>query len=109
MPGNIKQWVDKHMNCEDIAMNFLITNITGNPPIKVTPRQKFRCPECQNFGMLSADLSYMVERSECITKFAQAYGTMPLKEVEFRADPVLYKVKDSIPGNINRYTDIGSL
>ena len=34
MPGNIKQWVDDHMNCEDIAMNFLITNITGKPPIK---------------------------------------------------------------------------
>lgn len=24
MPGNIKEWVDEHMNCEDIAMNFLV-------------------------------------------------------------------------------------
>ena len=22
MPGDIKEWVDEHMNCEDIAMNF---------------------------------------------------------------------------------------
>lgn len=109
MPGDIKQWVDNHMNCEDIAMNFLITNITGKPPLKVTPRQKFRCPECHNFGMLSADLSYMVERSECISKFAKDYGNMPLKEAEFRADPVLYKIKDNIPSVINRYSDIGSL
>ena len=29
MPGNIKQWIDEHMNCEDIAMNFLISNTTG--------------------------------------------------------------------------------
>ena len=35
MPGDIKEWVDKHMNCEDIAMNFLVTNITGKAPIKV--------------------------------------------------------------------------
>ena len=34
-PGNIKEYVDDYMNCEDIAMNFLITNITGKPPIKV--------------------------------------------------------------------------
>jgi len=42
MPGNIKSWVDEHMNCEDIAMNFLIANVTGKAPIKVTPRKKFK-------------------------------------------------------------------
>lgn len=35
LPGNLKSWVDEHMNCEDIAMNFLIANVTGNAPIKV--------------------------------------------------------------------------
>lgn len=35
MPGDIKEWVDEHMNCEDIAMNFLIANITGKAPLKV--------------------------------------------------------------------------
>ena len=35
MPGDIKEWVDEHMNCEDIAMNFLVTNITRKAPIKV--------------------------------------------------------------------------
>jgi len=109
MPGNIKTWVDDHMNCEDLAMNFLITNITGKPPIKVAPRQKFRCPECQNFGMLSADLTHMVERSECVTKFSESYSSMPLKTVEFRVDPVLYKVKENIPTKLRWFSDIGSL
>lgn len=36
MPGDIKEWVDEHMNCEDIAMNFLVANITGKAPIKVS-------------------------------------------------------------------------
>uniref|UniRef100_A0A673G3R9 Exostosin-2-like n=1 Tax=Sinocyclocheilus rhinocerous TaxID=307959 RepID=A0A673G3R9_9TELE len=27
MPGDIKNWVDAHMNCEDIAMNFLVSKI----------------------------------------------------------------------------------
>ncbi len=35
-PGGIKELVDENMNCEDIAMNFLITNITGKVPIKVS-------------------------------------------------------------------------
>lgn len=36
MPGDIKEWVDEHMNCEDIAMNFLVANITEKAPIKVS-------------------------------------------------------------------------
>ncbi|XP_049955554.1 exostosin-2 [Schistocerca serialis cubense] len=107
MPGHIKEWVDEHMNCEDIAMNFLVANITSKAPIKVTPRKKFKCPECTNTEMLSADLNHMMERSQCIDRFAAVYGTMPLQTVEFRADPVLYK--DNFPEKLKRFNDIGSL
>ncbi|XP_050417869.1 exostosin-2 [Patella vulgata] len=107
MPGNMKLWVDDHMNCEDIAMNFLMANMTGKAPIKVTPRKKFKCPQCVNNEMLSADLTHMVERSECINKFTSIYDTMPLKSIEFRADPVLYK--DNYPGILKKFNDVGSL
>ncbi|KAG8195978.1 hypothetical protein JTE90_028952 [Oedothorax gibbosus] len=107
MPGDIKQWVDDHMNCEDIAMNFLVANVTGKAPIKVTPRKKFKCPECTNVEMLSADVIHMAERSECVNRFAQSYGLMTLKTVEFRADPVLYK--DNFPEKLKRFNNIGSL
>jgi len=62
------------MNCEDILMNFVISNSTGKAPIKVSPRKKFRCQECSTTGSISIDP-----------------GHMPLKAVQFRADPVLYK------------------
>lgn len=107
MPGDIKEWVDSHMNCEDIAMNFLVANVTNKAPIKVTPRKKFKCPECTNNEMLSADLNHMVERSRCIDRFSSIYGSMPLKTVEFRADPVLFK--DNFPEKLKRFNDIGSL
>ncbi|XP_065224418.1 exostosin-2 [Planococcus citri] len=107
MPGEIKEWVDQHMNCEDIAMNFLVANVTNKAPIKVAPRKKFKCPECTNTEMLSADLHHMVERSKCINKFTEIYGRMPLKKVEFRADPVLYK--DSFPAKLKRFKNIGNL
>lgn len=35
MPNIIKEWVDDHMNCEDIAINFLVSNTTNKAPIKV--------------------------------------------------------------------------
>ncbi|XP_071975105.1 exostosin-2 [Engystomops pustulosus] len=107
MPGDIKNWVDAHMNCEDIAMNFLVANVTGKAPIKVTPRKKFKCPECTAIDGLSLDQTHMVERSECINKFATVFGTMPLQVVEHRADPVLYK--DDFPEKLKSFPNIGSL
>lgn len=107
LPLVVKDWVDDHMNCEDIAMNFLVANLTNNPPIKVTPRKKFKCPECTTNEMLSADLGHMVERSQCVDRFAKAFGRMPLQSIEFRADPVLFK--DSFPEKLKRFNDIGSL
>lgn len=35
MPQAIRDKVDEFMNCEDIAMNFLVSHITRQPPVKV--------------------------------------------------------------------------
>ena len=35
MPKAIRDKVDEFLNCEDIAMNFLVSHITRKPPIKV--------------------------------------------------------------------------
>jgi glucuronyl/N-acetylglucosaminyl transferase EXT2 len=108
MPARIRDWVDEHMNCEDIAMNFLVSNVTGKAPIKVTPRKKFKCPECVNQPMLSSDAkSHLAERSDCINLFAQIYGQIPLKLVEFRVDPLLFK--DNLPEKLKKYNHIGSI
>uniref|UniRef100_A0A5K3G201 Glyco_transf_64 domain-containing protein n=1 Tax=Mesocestoides corti TaxID=53468 RepID=A0A5K3G201_MESCO len=36
MPTEIRQRVDEELNCEDVAMNFLVSHITRKPPIKVS-------------------------------------------------------------------------
>ena len=36
MPQAIRDKVDQYTNCEDIAMNFLVSHITRKPPIKVS-------------------------------------------------------------------------
>ena len=107
MPGNIRDWVDEHMNCEDIAMNFVVSNHTGKAPIKVTPRKKFKCSECATGGSLSLDQNHMVERSTCMNYFMDLYGMLPLKSVNFRADPVLYK--DDFPDKLKHFPNMGTL
>lgn len=93
------------LNFETSSSSISVYSQIGT--LQVTPRKKFKCPECTNTEMLSADLNHMMERSQCIDMFSSIYGSMPLQTVEFRADPVLYK--DSFPEKLKRFNDIGSL
>uniref|UniRef100_A0A3Q2YDB9 Exostosin-like glycosyltransferase 3 n=1 Tax=Hippocampus comes TaxID=109280 RepID=A0A3Q2YDB9_HIPCM len=40
MPQAIRDMVDEYINCEDIAMNFLVSHITRKPPIKVSDSER---------------------------------------------------------------------
>lgn len=107
MPHEIREWVDQHMNCEDIAMNFLIANFSGQPPLKVSPRKKFKCPTCSSEESLWSDPQHYQERDECINIFEKFFKGMPLQTVKFRLDPVLYK--DSIEERFQSYPNMGEL
>lgn len=69
LPQAIRDKVDEYMNCEDIAMNFLVSHITRKPPVKVTSRWTFRCPGCP--VSLSEDETHFQERHKCINYFTQ--------------------------------------
>lgn len=91
MPQAIRSKVDEFINCEDIAMNFLVSHITRKPPIKVTSRWTFRCPGCPQ--TLSNDSSHFEERHRCINFFVRVYGYMPLLYTQYRVDSVLFKTR----------------
>ncbi|XP_015140673.1 exostosin-like 3 [Excalfactoria chinensis] len=91
MPQAIRDMVDEYINCEDIAMNFLVSHLTRKPPIKVTSRWTFRCPGCPQ--ALSHDDSHFHERHKCINFFVKVYGYMPLLYTQFRVDSVLFKTR----------------
>ncbi len=77
--------------------------------LQVGPRKKFRADLASTVGDdLSSDLSdHIAERSDCINRFSELYGRMPLVASEFRADPLLYKEK--MPTGLQKYPDIGTL
>lgn len=91
MPAAIRDKVDEYVNCEDIAMNFLVSHITRKPPVKVTSRWTFRCPGCPQ--TLSNDRSHFEERHKCINFFVKVYGYMPLLYTQYRVDSVLFKTR----------------
>ena len=91
MPAAIRDVVDRFRNCEDLAMNCLVSHITRKPPIKVTLRWTFRCPGCDE--ALSEDQTHFTERHECLNEFAKVYGYMPLLYTQLRTDSVLFKTR----------------
>lgn len=91
MPQIIRNVVDEFTNCEDIAMNFLISHMTRKPPIKVTSRWTFSCPGCP--VALSESDSHFEERHKCINIFTEVFGYNPLLNTQFRADSVLFKTR----------------
>ncbi|CAH1954198.1 unnamed protein product [Acanthoscelides obtectus] len=93
LPQAIRDKVDEYMNCEDIAMNFLVSHVTRKPPVKVTSRWTFRCPGCPQ--SLSEDDTHFQERHKCINFFSQVFGYTPLLNTQYRADSILFKTRIS--------------
>ncbi|CAG9859519.1 unnamed protein product [Phyllotreta striolata] len=91
LPQAIRDKVDEYMNCEDIAMNFLVSHVTRKPPVKVTSRWTFRCPGCPQ--SLSEDDTHFQERHKCINFFTQVFGYTPLLNTQYRADSILFKTR----------------
>ena len=79
MPASIRTLVDEERNCEDIAMQFLISNTTGIPPIYVKG-------SLQDLGALNGistsqnvlSAKHMGSRSDCLNILVKAYGRNPL-------------------------------
>ncbi|KAE9542716.1 hypothetical protein AGLY_002627 [Aphis glycines] len=91
LPQAIRDKVDQYMNCEDIAMNFLVSHVTNKPPVKVTSRWTFRCPGCP--VSLSEDETHFLERHKCINFFTEIFGYTPLLNTQFRVDSILFKTR----------------
>ncbi|KAH7431544.1 hypothetical protein KP509_08G054700 [Ceratopteris richardii] len=73
MPAQIRDYVTSKRNCEDIAMSFLVANITRAPPIWV----KGKIFEIGSSGISSLS-GHSKHRSACLNAFADIYGHMPL-------------------------------
>uniref|UniRef100_A0A0E0LFE4 Putative tRNA (cytidine(32)/guanosine(34)-2'-O)-methyltransferase n=1 Tax=Oryza punctata TaxID=4537 RepID=A0A0E0LFE4_ORYPU len=67
-------------NCEDIAMSFLVANVTGGPPVWV----QGRIFEIGSSGISSLK-GHDLQRSKCLNTFSAMYGHMPLVATTVKA------------------------
>ena len=79
MPESIREYVDKQKNCEDIAMQFLVANITRLPPIFI----KGHLTDLGALNGISTKKSFiqaghMDKRSLCLNDLTKLFENMPL-------------------------------
>jgi hypothetical protein len=87
MPASIHELVDKSRNCEDIAMQFLISNVTSLPPIFVKGH-------LDDLGVLNgistsrniASAGHMDKRSQCLNELVRIYKSNPLRKSHIIVD-----------------------
>eukprot|EP00735_Rhodelphis_limneticus_P000007 TRINITY_DN1001_c0_g1::TRINITY_DN1001_c0_g1_i1::g.29905::m.29905 TRINITY_DN1001_c0_g1::TRINITY_DN1001_c0_g1_i1::g.29905 ORF type:complete len:360 (-),score=89.04,sp/Q9LY62/GT644_ARATH/36.67/2e-59,Glyco_transf_64/PF09258.5/7.2e-68 TRINITY_DN1001_c0_g1_i1:346-1425(-) len=80
LPRQIWDYVHEHINCEDIALNFLVSNATGLPPIWVRPKpQELGGSWVGGTPGISSDQDHIIKRTECLRFFQEVYGYLPLK------------------------------
>lgn len=72
----VRAYVDEHFNCEDIALNFMASKLTGYGPLEANGYEGFK-----NFHP-SAGISnrpgHLEARSKCINDFVDIFGGMTL-------------------------------
>lgn len=85
MPSGVREYVDQGMNCEDIAMNFLVSNLSNSGPLLVEgqPRdwgdsRNSGAKELTSMG-LSARADHRKNRGDCILAFQRLWNGMQLR------------------------------
>ncbi|KAM7208262.1 Glycosyl transferase family 64 domain containing protein [Naviculisporaceae sp. PSN 640] len=78
IPARMRAHVDRMFNCEDIAMNFLVSMLTCSGPLHVLGQEAlYRNTVAEG---LSSSPDHMDERDRCMTEFKQIMGFIPLVE-----------------------------
>ena len=86
-PPGVLEFVDRGRNCEDIAMQFLVSNLTGLPPVYV----KGHISDLGVLGGISTSrniiqAAHMDARSNCLNELVHLFGGSPLQYSRFIVD-----------------------
>lgn len=80
----IRASVDEKFNCEDIALNFVSSILTGAGPLLVRGQDQYVNVN-PSVGISQAK-GHEDMRSRCLNEFADAFGCMPLRDEEARIE-----------------------
>ena len=93
LSSSLLDTVHRYSNCEDILINFLVSHVTKQPPIKLAQHKPL---PTGNTNPRWRATSYFAQRQRCMNVFADWFGYMPLRRTQVRLDPVLFQDPVSI-------------
>lgn len=76
--NQIREYVDEGFNCEDIALNYVHSMLTGEGPLLVSGQEKY-VNYVPREG-ISRKAGHMDARSACLNEFSKLLGCFPLVE-----------------------------
>ncbi|NP_001085503.1 exostoses-like 2 isoform X1 [Xenopus laevis] len=82
LPASIHNMIDQTQNCDDITMNFMVANHLGKASgvlVKPTDMRNLEKEAGSGYTGMWHRAEHLLQRSYCLNKLAEIYGTMPLK------------------------------
>jgi hypothetical protein len=79
----IREYIDKVFNCEDLALNMVVSMLTCSGPLLVRGSEPHVNYDPQ--AGLSRNPSHMETRTKCLNEFSKILGSMPLVDETGRA------------------------
>jgi len=100
LPLKTIQYLKQFGHCQDILFNMLVSTITRTAPVKVAERSRLSGAEFLSFTKEELATKF-AEKQDCMNRFAEDLGEMPLVVSQVRFDPTLYK--DSVSAKRKKY------
>ena len=74
-------------------MNFLISHVIDQPPIRVANSSHFRTGKFNKeiLGLRTSSEEHFEQKQTCFREFLRIFGKAPLKYSAHKFDPLLYK------------------
>ncbi len=86
LPHEVRSYITEHMNCEDLAMNWMVSGLTGSAPLAVAPKGRLLdmgTLRGDNLKRISLRSGHLDCRSACLTTFEGILGPCPLIFAEY--------------------------
>ena len=88
LPPAVLNLADRSPYCLDIAVNFLVAQVTQKAAIKVTQKKELSTYSQESTAILQ---KWNSDRVACFNMIVNVYGYVPLVYSSVRMDPVLFK------------------